>query len=129
MPKTVLVVDDSTMARMLIRRCVEIGGWPDADFIEASNGLEAIKCLEDRVADLVLTDLNMPEMDGEELLRAIRADRSLDQLPVIVITSAGNAPKEAQLRELGASAILSKPISPAIMASTLENLTGSPDAH
>ena len=127
MLKSVLIVDDSTMARMLIRRCVEIAGWADASFHEASNGKEALAVLEENSIDLVLTDLNMPVMDGEELLTAVRSDGKYDDLPLVVITSAGNVPKEEQLRQAGATAILGKPISPAVMATALENIFGASD--
>lgn len=127
MLQRVLIVDDSTMARMLIRRCVEIAGWPDVTFHEASNGKEALTLLGNEQVDLVLTDLNMPEMDGEQLLNVLRKDDKYSNLPLVVITSAGNAPKEEQLRQTGATAILAKPISPAVMATTLESIFGATD--
>ena len=127
MLQRVLIVDDSTMARMLIRRCVEIAGWPDITFHEASNGSEALNVLNNEQVDLILTDLNMPEMDGEQLLEAVRANDQHKELPLVVITSAGNAPKEEQLRKDGATAILPKPISPAVMATTLEAIFGATD--
>jgi len=122
MSKTILIVDDSATARMLIRRCVEIAGLPDAEFLEAGNGIEGLEVMSNKSVSLVFTDLNMPEMDGSEFLRAIRASDSYASIPVIVITSAGNEAREAALRQEGATVILSKPISPAIIASTLDSL-------
>lgn len=127
MAKRVLIVDDSVTARMLIRRCVEIAGWAEADFTEAGNGREALAALAKNGADIVLTDLNMPEMDGEELLTAIREIPMFEKLPVVVISSAGNEAKEGILRKAGASRILSKPISPALIAEILESIFGAPD--
>jgi two-component system, chemotaxis family, chemotaxis protein CheY len=124
MEKTVLIVDDSATARMLIKRCLEIAGWSDATILEAANGIEAIAILHEEEIDLLLTDLNMPRLDGIGLLKAIRAKDIVKNLPVVVITSTGNAAKEEALRKAGASAILSKPISPAIIVETLEAIFG-----
>jgi len=129
MAKRVLIVDDSVTARMLIRRCVEIAGWMDADFSEAGNGREALAALAKNGADIVLTDLNMPEMDGEALLQAIRDIPMFEKLPVVVISSAGNEAKEEILRKAGASKILSKPISPPVIAEILESIFGAPDGN
>jgi two-component system chemotaxis response regulator CheY len=123
--KNVLIVDDSATARMMIRRCLEIAGVTEADFHEAANGVYATKILADIEIDLVLTDLNMPEMDGEALLKRIRGDDKFARTPVVVITSAGNEAKEALLRKEGATMILSKPISPAIIAKAMTHIQGS----
>lgn len=122
MAKTVLIVDDSATARMLIRRCVEIAGIPDADFLEAENGLQGLSKMQEKHVDLVFTDLNMPEMDGQEFLTKIRSTEGYETIPVVVISSAGNEAKDAILRREGASFILSKPISPAMIADALERL-------
>jgi len=124
MARTALVVDDSATARMLIKRCIEIAGWVDADIIEAANGQEGLDLLAVEEVDVLITDLNMPVMDGIELLKAVRADEQLFDLPVIVVTSTGNEAKEEELRIEGASKILSKPISPAIIAETLDEMFG-----
>lgn len=124
MAKRVLLVDDSATARMLIRRCIEIGGWADAEFIEAVNGKDALEKIEGQEVDLLVTDLNMPEMDGAEMLREIRKIDRYKDLPCAVVTSTGNEAKEQELREAGATAILSKPISPAVISVLIEKLFG-----
>jgi two-component system chemotaxis response regulator CheY len=124
MAQTALIVDDSATARMLIKRCIEIAGWVDADILEAANGQEALDILDVEDVDVLITDLNMPIMDGIELLKSVRADDHLFNLPVIVVTSTGNEAKEEELRDEGASKILSKPISPAIIAETLDEMFG-----
>lgn len=124
MGKKVLIVDDSATARMLIRRCFEIAGWMDAEFVEASDGQDALGKISGDGVDLLVTDLNMPNMDGVELVRRVRGGTQCPECPVIVITSTGNEAKEAQLREVGASLILSKPISPAMISDALEKLFG-----
>jgi len=110
--KRILIVDDSKTARMFIRRCLEISGFQEADFEEAENGQMAIDILKKNPADLVVSDLNMPQMDGEELLKKIKSSPRLHDIPVMIITSAANPKKIEELKSLQAFAILKKPVSP-----------------
>ena len=125
--KRIIIADDSDTARMFIRRCLEIVGLHDAEFIEASNGREALKFAKEEPPDLLVTDLNMPAMDGETLLKWVKTSPRLVDLPVLVVTSAGNPAKEAQLKELGAFAVLNKPISPAPLLKILGPLAEKSD--
>lgn len=124
MIKNVLVVDDSGTARMFVQRCLEAIGLNDAEFHEAGDGLAALETLRKTPIDLVMTDLTMPNMGGEELLRSIRADDSLKQIHVLVVTSAGNKAKETVLQELGALAVIAKPFSPADLYAILQPYLG-----
>ena len=122
--KKIIIADDSSTSRMFIKRCFEIAGWRDADFAEAADGQEALVLVKDSGnVDLLVTDLNMPNMDGEELLDAVKGDASLSGIPVLVITSAGNPAKEVELMAKGALAILNKPISPANLIEKLKDFT------
>ncbi len=112
MISNVLVVDDSGTARMFVHRCLEAIGLSNAEFHEAGDGLEALAILENNSIDLVMTDLTMPNMDGEELLSAIKANEKFKNYLVIVVTSAGNKAKEKSLLENGALAVVSKPFAP-----------------
>jgi two-component system chemotaxis response regulator CheY len=122
MIKNVVIADDSALARMFIRRCLEIAGLGDANFIEASDGSEAIACMKKIKADLLVTDLTMPNMNGIELMRKISASPRLSGTPVLVVTSAGNEEQRKELLELGATRILSKPISPPILIDALQQV-------
>ena len=117
--KRIIVADDSTTARMFIKRCLQIIGLGDVEIIEAEHGKEALAAAKAQEVDLLLTDLNMPVMDGETLIKWVKASPKLGELPVIVITSAGNPAKEAQLLELGAHRVLNKPVSPPMMMDAL----------
>ncbi len=117
--KRIIIADDSTTARMFIKRCLQIIGLGDAEIIEAEHGKEALAAAKAQPADLLLTDLNMPVMDGETLVKWVKASPKLGDLPIIVITSAGNPAKEAQLLELGAHRVLNKPVSPPVMMEAL----------
>lgn len=117
--KRIVLADDSKTALLFIRRCLEIIGLQDAEFIEAANGKEALARLKENPADLLVTDLNMPEMDGSSLLRRVKANPRLNAIPVLVITSASNPAKAAELLELGAFAVLDKPINPNVLLTAL----------
>ncbi len=117
--KRIIIADDSTTARMFIKRCLQIIGLGDAEIIEAEHGKEALTAAKAQPVDLLLTDLNMPVMDGETLVKWVKASPKLGDLPVVVITSAGNPAKEAQLLELGAHRVLNKPVSPPVMMEAL----------
>ena len=117
--KRIIIADDSTTARMFIKRCLQIIGLGDVEMIEAEHGKEALAAAKAQDVDLLLTDLNMPVMDGETLIKWVKASPKLGDLPVIVITSAGNPVKEAQLLELGAHRVLNKPVSPPMMMDAL----------
>ena len=120
--KRIVIADDSATARMFIKRCLEIIGFGDATIIEAANGKEALARVKEEATDLVITDLNMPVMDGETLLKWIRANPKLNTIPVLVVSSAGTPAKEAELLELGAIGILGKPVSPPALMEKIEPL-------
>ncbi len=120
--RRVVIADDSALARMFLRRCLEITGLSDAEFVEASNGEEALERLKELPADLLVTDLTMPGVNGIELMRRIAASPRLNGLPVLVVTSAGNEQQRAELTSLGVAGILSKPISPPVVADALSGI-------
>ncbi|MDY6853019.1 MAG: response regulator [Thermodesulfobacteriota bacterium] len=127
--KRIVIADDSGTARMFIRRCLDIVGCAEAEYAEAANGKEVLEILKDRPADMVVTDLNMPEMNGLDLLKRIKASPRLNETPVLVITSAANPERVQELERWGAMAVLSKPISPATLAPVLaEFLDNEEDA-
>ncbi len=120
--KRVVIADDSQTARMFIRRCLEIIGFDDAQFVEAENGREALALVKEEATTLLITDLNMPVMDGEMLLKWVRGNPRLSEVEVLVVTSAGNPAKESELVAMGARAVLRKPVSPTALRQKLEFL-------
>lgn len=118
----IVIADDSATARMFIRRCLEIIGLGEATLVEAENGREALSLLKEEDTDLLLTDLNMPVMDGATLLKWVKSSPRLHDIPVLVITSAGNPAKEQELTALGAFGVLNKPVSPAVLMDALQSL-------
>lgn len=116
----IVIADDSGTARMVIRRCLSIIGLADADVLEACDGAQALDLLKQQDTDLLITDLNMPVMTGEQLLKRVKANPRLTGIPVLVITSAGNQAREVELTALGAYGVLNKPVSPALLMQRLE---------
>ena len=122
MTKRIVIADDTRTARMFIKRCLEIVGFQDAQFVEAVNGKEALELIKETTTDLLFTDLNMPVMDGTTLLKWVKASPKLHDLPVIIITSAGNQSKNFELTQLGAYKVLNKPITPTSLYDAIEPL-------
>ncbi|ORJ63537.1 response regulator [Geothermobacter hydrogeniphilus] len=120
--KRIVVADDSQTARMFVKRCLQIVGLQDVEFCEAGNGKEALALLKEQPTDLLVTDLNMPTMDGETLLKWVKGNPRLTDVPVMVVTSAGNPAKEEQLVKLGAFCVLNKPVNPALLREKLQPL-------
>jgi two-component system chemotaxis response regulator CheY len=118
----IIIVDDSTTARLIVRRCLEIAGCSDAEFIEAENGKEALALLKEHKVDFVISDLNMPVMDGEMLLKWMKASPKLNEIPLVILSSAINAAKDRVLLDMGAFAVMSKPISPAKINGSMSEL-------
>ncbi|TPV93541.1 MAG: response regulator [Myxococcales bacterium FL481] len=108
---TVLVVDDSAFARQGAIVCLRSAGLANAEFVEAGHGREALDRMRQRSVDLVVTDLNMPEMGGLELLRAIKGDSTLRTVDVVVVSSVIGPAAEAELMNEGARRVVKKPLS------------------
>jgi two-component system chemotaxis response regulator CheY len=130
----IIIADDSETARMFIKRCLEIIGLRDAQFLEAANGRDALQLTKEQLAkgepvDLLVSDLNMPVMDGVTLLKWVKTSPRLVQLPVLIITSAGNPAKEQELMEQGALAVLNKPVSPASLLKALGSMIDREDGY
>lgn len=111
---TILVVDDSaTMRRMIMAALRELG---EVTFEEAASGLEAIERLAVGPVDLVLLDLNMPDVHGLEVLRFIRTHDAFRQVPVVILTTRGDEAARAAALDAGATLYLTKPFAPAAFA-------------
>lgn len=123
MPINVLVVDDSAVMRSMIIRSLKLGGLPVARVHEARDGQEALSMLEDHWIDLALVDINMPVMDGEEMLNHMRDVPHLADVPVVVVSTEGSDTRIAQLKALGAE-FVHKPFSPETLRQVIIRLTG-----
>lgn len=124
----VLVVDDSAVMRQMVVRTLKMSGLPLGTVLEAGNGEEGLFVLQDQWVDLLLLDINMPVMNGEEMLRRLRDNPETAQLPVIVVSTEGSETRLAALHELGAS-IVRKPFAPETLRDTILRVTGVTDVE
>lgn len=105
----VLIVDDSSVMRKIIGRALLQSGFEIANLYEASNGTEGLELLQARQVDIILSDINMPVMDGLEFLRQMRAQNLAPGVPVVMITTESSAEHVKRAIEAGARGYLRKP--------------------
>ncbi len=122
----VLIVDDSPAMRTFVRRVMNLSGFELSACFEASNGREALEVLQQEWVDAILTDINMPGMDGEELLRRLSADDVLRSIPAIVISTDATRTRIDRLLSLGARGYITKPFLPEALRNQLESTLGVP---
>ena len=115
-----LVVDDSKVMRDMIVACLRPD--PSLRFSHAGSGLEAIEQLSLRPFDLVVLDLNMPDIGGIEVVEFIRGQDRLRHLPIIIVTTRGDEASRARALEAGASRFLAKPFDPDIILREVQSL-------
>jgi two-component system, chemotaxis family, chemotaxis protein CheY len=124
----VLIVDDSPSMRKVIRRVLGLSGFDIAACLEASDGLEALQVLEREEVDVVLTDINMPQMNGEQLIERIAADELRSSIPVLVVSTDRSADRLGRMLELGARGYVTKPFTPEALSQAM-NLVLKDRAH
>jgi two-component system, chemotaxis family, chemotaxis protein CheY len=111
--KTILIADDSASMRSFLVSIVEAIG--DYRIVVASSGFEALRLLPRDHVDLILTDINMPDINGLELISYLRNNPNYKNIPVFIISTEGSAKDIEKGKELGADEYLVKPFSPATL--------------
>lgn len=109
MSKTIMTVDDSATIRQMLNFTLSDAGF---DVIEAVDGVDACTKLKDNPVNMVITDLNMPQMDGIELIREVRKDPANRFVPIIMLTTESQETKKQEGKAAGASGWIVKPFSP-----------------
>ena len=122
-----LVVDDSKTARLMLAKSLNLSGLPVGEVHMAQNGLEALDLLRDNWIDMVLTDINMPDMNGMELVRIMAQDGMMDTVPVIVVSTEGSDVRIGQLRDQGIRDYLRKPVRAEHVKDVVANILGDTD--
>lgn len=115
----VLIVDDSPVMRLAIERAIDVSNLPVKSCMTAEDGKAALSVLKDHEIDLILLDLNMPEMRGDDLVRRLQQDPAQRQIPFIVISADSTATRMQEMLDLGALAYISKPFAPATLHSEI----------
>ena len=116
----VLLVEDSADLRHLFARVLKGSGF---EVCEAANGREALDCLPGFEPDVVLTDLMMPEVDGFELIRRLRAMPSMAEVPIVAMSAAATNEAEREARRAGAADLLAKPFDSRALLDRLDDLS------
>jgi two-component system chemotaxis response regulator CheY len=109
MPKKILIVDDSITMRQMVSFTLREANF---EVVEAENGADALKKLAGLTPDLIVTDLNMPVMDGMTFLRGARALPSARYIPILMLTTESQAEKKAEAKAAGATGWIVKPFDP-----------------
>jgi two-component system chemotaxis response regulator CheY len=109
MESDVLVVDDSAAIRKILQRVLRQTGMAIRTIHEAGDGQEALEVMNAHKVDLVLTDINMPKMDGLQFLASVKASAQWRQVPVVMITTEGGETKVGEAVKLGAAGYVRKP--------------------
>jgi len=99
MPLNVLIVDDSSVMRAMIIKTIRMSGLDLGDVYQAGNGKEGLDAARENWVDLVVADINMPVMNGEEMIDQMKADPELSALPTIVISTEGSATRIQRLEK------------------------------
>lgn len=105
----VLIVDDSAAIRKILQRVLKQAEIPLGEIYEAGDGVEALEALRKQKVGLVLSDINMPNMDGIEFLTQLRAEPAWQKLPVVMVSTEGTHAKVLEAVERGASGYVRKP--------------------
>ncbi len=124
----VLVVDDSATVRAVMAKTLKIAGVPVDEFHEASNGEEALAILADHWIDFIFADINMPVMNGIEMVEEMSKDGLLNTIPVVIVSTEGSSTRIEQLMDKGVSAYIRKPFTPEIIRNVVNDVMGVHDA-
>jgi two-component system chemotaxis response regulator CheY len=114
--RKVLIVDDSVSMRQMVSFTLRQGGF---DVVEAGHGQEALDKLKSISVDLIITDLNMPVMDGITLIRNVRTQPTMKSKPILMLTTEGLAAKKEQGKAAGATGWVVKPFDPDKLLATI----------
>lgn len=112
MSLNILVVDDSRTVRTVIAKTLDLAAIPVGELYQAENGEEALAILAENRVDLVLADINMPVMNGIEMVERMHADGLLKTIPVITVSTEGSATRIEDLKRKGVRAHIQKPFTP-----------------
>ncbi|OZI24086.1 two-component system response regulator [Bordetella genomosp. 7] len=122
MTATILVADDSATMRMIVQAALSDAGW---QVIAAGNGRQALDLARSHRVDMLVSDWNMPVMDGLSLIRELRADPGYRDLPVLILTTEDDGQSKRAARDLGVNGWLNKPLDPGVLVEWASELLGA----
>jgi len=124
MALNVLIVDDSSLTRKAIKRIIDMVGLDIEEIFEAENGKQALNILDEHNIDLVLADLNMPEMGGIEMIYHMRGNETTKFIPVVIVSTESSTTRIEGLLPDGAKDYLHKPFTPEQFKEVMERVIG-----
>jgi len=127
MSYSILIVDDSLPMRSVIKRTLKAAGYGNTDILEAANGQEAVDLLKNSWVDIIMTDYNMPVMNGLELIKIIKNDEVSKDIPVVIISTEGNESKIKEFMDCGAAGYITKPFTAEAIRDLIVNILGEVD--
>lgn len=122
MAYNILIVDDSRAMRNVVRKTISLSGFNIGECWEAGNGQEALEVLNSHWVDLILADLNMPVMNGMEMLREMNKNKIFRNIPVILITTEGSEKRIEEAIALGIKGYVQKPFHPETIRDVLTQI-------
>ena len=120
----VLIVDDSSSMRAVIKKVITISGFKLNNCYEAGNGREALEQLKQNWVDAIISDINMPEMNGLELLKELQHDSLYKNIPAIVVSTEGSTERMNEALQAGAKGFIKKPFLPEDIRKVLYDVIG-----
>jgi two-component system, chemotaxis family, chemotaxis protein CheY len=127
MARDVLIVDDSETIRRMVKKTMQMAGLDFGEVYEASNGIEALAELNDHEGAALLVDINMPTMNGIQLLTRMKQNQRLKNIPIVVVSTEGSQQRMAELEHIGAYGYVRKPFHPEQLRDVLKPLLGVRD--
>ncbi|MCP3939899.1 MAG: response regulator [Desulfobacteraceae bacterium] len=121
---SILIVDDSLPMRGVLKKTFRAAGYGGASFLEAEDGQQALEMLKGNWIDIVITDFNMPIMNGLEMIQKMKEHDLFKNIPVVVVTTEGSQEKIDEFIEQGASGYIKKPFTPEQIKELLIQLLG-----
>ena len=118
----ILIVDDSAMMRAMIKRVIKLADVSVDEVFEATNGAEALELLKQHDFQLLLTDINMPVMNGADMLREISLNERWRNLSRVIISTDGSTVRREEAEDLDVRCYLEKPFSPEVLRDVLNEL-------
>lgn len=124
MPYNVLIVDDSPIVRKVVEKTLRLSGTELGQVSQAGNGREALDLLKDLWVDIVFADINMPEMDGIEMVERMHQTGLLKTVPVVIVSTERSVTRIEELRAKGVRAYLNKPFTPEEIKTIIDEVLG-----
>lgn len=119
MAKTILTVDDSKTMREMLKAVLADAGM---NVLQAEDGVHGLEVLESATPDVIITDINMPRMDGFGFIESVRASGNLRSIPILVLTTENTSEKKDRARQAGASGWIVKPFDPAKLLGAIDRV-------